>query len=72
VNAPDPSLKIWDFREGRRKIRTYVWLESNDYLIILEKRPARQGDRFFLITAYSIDGNDTRRKLQKKFEKRES
>lgn len=71
VNAPDPSLKIWDYREGRRKIRTYVWLESNDYLIILEKRPSRQGERFFLITAYSVDGNDTRGKLRKKFEKRE-
>ncbi len=70
VNAPDPGLKIWDYRESGKKIRTYVWLENKDYLIVLEKRSSRQGDIFFLITAYSVDGNDTKKKLLKKFEKR--
>jgi hypothetical protein len=70
VNAPDVALKIWDYKESGNKMRTYVWLENNDYLIILERRSSRQGVIFFLITAYSVDGNDTRRKLQRKFEQR--
>lgn len=70
VNAPDVALKIWDYRESDKRVRTYVWLENHDYLIILQKRSSRQGEIFFLVTAFSVDGNDTRRKLEKKYENR--
>lgn len=69
-NATDGALKTWDYREGREVVRTYVWLEHCDYVVILEKRHLRFGDVFFLVTAYHVDGRNQRRILQNKYVKR--
>lgn len=68
-NSYDTEVKVWDYREARGA-RTYVWLEHWDYVIILEKKQQRIGAVAFLITAFHVDGDSTRRKLRSKYERR--
>jgi len=67
-NCEDGEVKVWNWKEGNGKIRTYVWLESLDYVVILECK----GNICFLLTAHHVDGNSTRRKLEKKYDTRET
>ena len=71
VNAADRNVKVWDYKEARGIVRTYIWLEQWDYAIVLEKRELRIGVVAFLITAFYIEEKWSRRKLQNKFIKRE-
>lgn len=71
-NAENPAVRVWDYLEGNGRIRTYLWLNLWDYVVILEKRPGRSGEIAFLITAYYIEGASTRRNLQRKYEHREN
>lgn len=71
VNSDDEEVKVWCYQEARGKIRTYVWLENWDYVIVLENRELHGGRSIsFLITAFYVEGNSTRRSLQRKYEKR--
>lgn len=70
-NSRDPVVKVWNYREGSGRIRTYLWLENFDYLIVLEIRPQRRGEVAFLFTAFHVDGDSYRRGLRIKYEKRE-
>jgi hypothetical protein len=72
ANANDKRVKVWDFREGKGDIRSYLWLEELDYVVILTKRKLRFGDAIFLITAYYVDGDYQRRVLQRKYSNREA
>lgn len=65
-NSGEPVIRTWDYLEGNRAIRTYIWLEQYDYLVILQKK----GSVAFLVTAYYIEGNSTRRRLRSKYEQR--
>ncbi len=69
-NNMDGFLKAWDYREGKKKIRTYLWLETLDYVIIMDK--LKRGGRkvVFLITAYHVSGESTRRGLRRKYQRR--
>jgi hypothetical protein len=69
-NSQDQAVKVWNFREASGRLRTYVWLEAWDYVIILEKRQQRIGEVAFLITAFYVDGDSRRRNLRAKYEKR--
>ncbi|MEK6776343.1 MAG: hypothetical protein AABY87_05615 [bacterium] len=66
TNSKDPVVTVWDYRESSGRVRTYVWLEPWDYVVILEKRQQRRGLIAFLITAYFVEGASTRRKLRRK------
>jgi len=68
-NVNDPSVTIWDYKEGKGKIRTYIWLEEYDYIVILEK--SRKKDKYFLVTAFYFEGNSTYRNLERKYDQRE-
>jgi hypothetical protein len=57
---------MWDYEEGRRRVRTYLWLREYDYAVILEKRKGH----YYLITAYYVDGDSNRRSLRRKYEQR--
>jgi hypothetical protein len=63
-NANDPCLKCWDELRGG-KLRAHLWLESQEFLVVLEKRPKW----FFLVTAFHVPGEHARIKYQKRFEK---
>ncbi|MGH7800444.1 MAG: hypothetical protein ACREOW_07410 [Thermodesulfobacteriota bacterium] len=70
-NAHDEVVKVWDFREANGRLHTYLWLESFDYVVVLQKRAMRFKEVYFLITAFHVDGASRRRSLQAKYEKRE-
>jgi hypothetical protein len=70
-HSTEPTVKVWNYREGNGRIRTYLWLENFDYLIVLEIRAQRRGEVAFLFTAFHVDGASYRRSLQSKYEKRE-
>ena len=63
-----PEVKAWDYKEGDGGIRTYVWLEALDYVVVMKRYP--DGQRR-LITAYYVDHDSKRRTLHKKWEKRQ-
>jgi len=63
-NYQDVIVRVWDFVEGNGKIRTYLWLENWDYVVVLEKKPKTK--EAFLVTAYYVEGDSTRRRLKKK------
>lgn len=65
------AVKVWVFKEPNKRLRTYLWLENWDYTIILEKRGHIIGPVAFLVTAFFVEGESTRRNLLKKYEKRE-
>jgi len=69
-HSTDPAVKAWDYEESDGKIRTYLWLEDFDYVLLFEKRPQRNGPVAFLITAYHVDNDGTRKSFQRKYGKR--
>ncbi len=71
LHDQDPALLVWDYREASRRVRTYLWFDEGDYVVILEKRPHRQGEIAWLVTAHHVDGDSTRRKLRRKYAAKE-
>lgn len=72
-NVNDGIIKHWEYEEKKYKIRTYIWLEKYDYIIILEKRKIKSKKNkivYFLITAYYVEGDSSRRKLRRKYKNR--
>ncbi len=55
-------------KNGRTEI--YVWLHDLDYVVVFARQEHRRGPVAFLMTAYHVDGNSTRRRLRKKYERR--
>jgi len=64
--CPEVAVTSWDYREGSGKVRTYLWLRSWDYVVVLEKLK----NPYLLVTAYYVNGASTRRKLEKKYDNR--
>lgn len=63
----DPEVKAWDYEEGKGDIRTYVWLEDLDYVVVMKRYP--NGQRR-LITGYYVDYDSKRRTLLSKYKNR--
>jgi hypothetical protein len=61
--AEDPALKVWDNERGGER-RTCLWLESEDYLVVLEVR----NGYVLPWTAYMVTREHQKRKLQKEVE----
>ena len=71
ANSHQPEIKVWRYEEAGRKSRIYAWIEDWDYVVVLEERTLRGGRQIaFLITAYHVDGESTRRKLRRKHDNR--
>ncbi len=70
INYREPTIKCWDFLEASRRIRTYIWLEDWEYVVILEKRQLDNEEIAILITAFVVYGSSTRKNLLAKYEKR--
>jgi hypothetical protein len=71
TNCSEECVKVWDYEEGDRRVRTYVWLEAYDYVVILEKQAKRVGTVAYLITAFHVDGKQKREDLERKYRKRQ-
>lgn len=69
-NSQDKAVMVWDFKESGGRIRTYVWIEKCDYVIILEKKKQRTSEVAFLVTAFYVDGDSRRKNLRSKYMKR--
>ena len=61
-NSSDSMIKVWT-NKRKGKTRTLLWLESFDFLVVLEKRK----DYYLLWTAYITDHDHTRKKLSEEF-----
>jgi hypothetical protein len=63
-----PRIRVWDYDSGNRRkgVRTYLWLEDQDYVVILK----RAGRPYALVTAYDVDGPDTRRYFERLYANR--
>lgn len=75
TNSADPAVTVFEYREASGTVRTYVWLVDLDYLVVLEKqrRTDSSGNSFrvcFLITAYFLCGDSSRRRIRGKYEDR--
>ena len=70
TNCGDACVKVWDYEEDDGRIRTYLWLEPFDYVVILEKKEKRMGPVAFLVTAFYVDGKRKREDLDRKQRKR--
>lgn len=62
----DPGVTVFDYEEGNGRIRSYIWAQAFDYVVILEKKQRVA----FLITAYDVDNDATRKDLERKYKKR--
>jgi hypothetical protein len=67
--CPCPEVKHWSNLEGGGKINTYIWLEDQDFVIVLRSylkgRPS-----YRLVTSYRLDGSRSREKMRKRYETR--
>lgn len=68
TNSQHEIVTVWDYMEGKKRVRTYVWLESRNYVIILERR--QKAGIAFLLTAFHVDGPSRIRNLRRKYENR--
>ena len=69
-NSQDVAVKVWNYQESSGRVRTYLWLEELDYVVILEKRKHRRGEIAFLVTAFHLDGESGRRMMERKYRQR--
>lgn len=69
-NCRDVAVKMWDYCE-RGRLRCYVWIERVDYVVVLEKRVRCFGAVAYLVTAFHVDGDSSRRSLERKYQQRE-
>jgi hypothetical protein len=65
TNESQPEALVFDCPH-KNTLRTYVWLRDADYFVVLEKRKHRRGEIAFLITAFHVDGERTRRFIEQK------
>jgi hypothetical protein len=67
-SAAHERIRIWDYDTGNRRkgIRTFLWLEDWDYVVILK----RIGRPFMLVTAYDVDDEKTRRYFERLYANR--
>ncbi|MFH1085895.1 MAG: hypothetical protein V1772_09065 [Chloroflexota bacterium] len=69
-HSDDLQVRVWDYLEGSGAVRTYVWLENWDYVIVLEKQKKRVGEVAYLVTAFHVAGESRRRNLRGRYDKR--
>ena len=62
-----PEILAWDHLEGDGTIKTYVWLENYDFIVILKKY--EDGGRR-LVTSFWVEYENTKSKLRKKYTRR--
>ncbi len=65
----EESVTVWkDY--VNRKLRTFLWLEAHDYVVVLEEGTRRDGEIAILVTAYCVEGRSTRRRLRNSYRRR--
>ncbi len=62
-NCDAQNVKVWE-AQRRGESRIMIWLEPDDYVIVL----ANRGDYLLPWTAFTIEHDHKRRKLQREYE----
>jgi len=65
--CPASDVLDWDHKEGDGAVKTYLWLQHHDFVIILKKLP---DGRRRLITSFHLDNDHERKKTRRKWERR--
>ena len=60
----DPDVLAWDYEEGDRTIKTYVWIQAYDFVVIMKRFP--NGTRR-LITSFYVDNRYTKADFERKY-----
>lgn len=68
-NAASKEVLVFAEPVDARTERHYLWLDAADHIVILEKTERTRGPVFVLLTAYCIEGESSRRKFRRKYEK---
>jgi hypothetical protein len=66
----DAAHLVWDYQEASGKIRTYIWNESQDWLVIVEKQNRPKGTIYMLITSFLVKYESKRDDLERKYRQR--
>lgn len=67
-HAHEDIVTVWrDHVRGR--LRTFLWLETHDYVVVLEEGSRADGKIAVLITAYCVE-NRTRKRLKNSYNRR--
>ncbi|HDH00421.1 MAG TPA: hypothetical protein ENG80_01240 [Nitrospirae bacterium] len=66
-HSSEPEVRAWDYEEGNRTIKTYVWLKEYDFVVIMKKYP--DGKRR-LITSFYVDSLYKQKDFERKYVKR--
>ena len=67
MESPErPELVVFDYSEGPKDkgIRTYIWLEDYDYVVILQ----RKKKAYYWVTAYYVDSEWQRKNLRRRYQ----
>ena len=70
INSTPPDVLVFEYEEGKGKIRTYLWVQQADYLVILEKQQQKTKPVYFLVTTFVLDGPSKRKDIQRKYDNR--
>lgn len=63
------NMYVFSVNEPACGVRTYIYDKDENYVIVLE--PLRNGQEYYLLTAYHLDGKDkARNKMMKKYSRR--
>lgn len=66
-NFAKPEIFSWDYEEGDRTIKTYVWIKDYDFVVIMKKYP---DGRRRIITSFHVDHDYTKKDFERKHENR--
>ena len=69
-HCEERCILVWDYLERKEVVRTYIWLDKLDYVVVLQKATAKTWYRVKLITAFHVDGDSRRANLRRKYENR--
>lgn len=69
IHSEVGAINVWDYQESRGQIHTYIWLENQDYCVVLKKLNLNTLAVAMLVTAFHVDGPSRRRSLRTKLEK---
>jgi len=67
MNHTNVEVKEWNYLEGSRRTRKYLWLEDYDFCVVLEI--ARKTAALILVTAFYVE-KGKRRDLEGRYQKR--
>lgn len=67
-NHEDHRVKTFTWLHNAKTPRIHIWLEDCDYIVILEE--SRNGKYVSLVTAYHLDGVNSRTKFSKRYGER--